>query len=127
MEDRIEVLEGDYLQDPIGEGYDLIWTSETLSFARHHIDSVMKKIYNALNPGGVLINLSEGLAEERTKPEAMVLMMMPMTMIGRDIALDQGEIADAMLRAGFKSVRSLTLDTCWGPMDLDIARKERIK
>jgi len=74
----------------------------------------------------VFINLSEGLTEERTKPEAMVLMM-PMTMMGRDIALDQGEIADAMLRASFESVRSLTLDTCWGPMDLDIARKERIK
>lgn len=124
MEDRIEVLEGNYLQDPIGEGYDLIWASETLSFARHDIDSVMKKIYNALNPGGVFINLSEGLTEERTKPEAMVLIMMPMTMMGRDIALDQGEIADAMLRAGFKSVRSRTLDTCWGPMELDIGRKE---
>jgi len=85
----------------------------------------MKKIYNALNPGGVFINLSEGLTEERTKPEAMVLIMMPMTMMGRDIALDQGEIADAMLRAGFKSVCSRTLDTCWGPMDLDIGRKEK--
>lgn len=42
-DDRIEVLEGDYLQDPIGEGYDLIWASGTLSFARHDIDSVMKK------------------------------------------------------------------------------------
>lgn len=123
MEDRIEVLEGDYLQDSIGEGYELIWASSTLSFARHDIDSVVKKIYGALNPGGVFINFSEGLTEERTKPEPMVLMIMSMTMMGRDLALSQGEIADSMLRVGFKSVRSRTLDTDWGPMDLDIAQK----
>jgi hypothetical protein len=122
-EDRVEVLEGDYLQDSIGERYDLILASATLSFARHDLDSVVKRIYNALNPGGVFINFSEGLTEERTKPESMVLMIMSMTMMGRDLALDQGEIANSMLRAGFKSVRSRTLDTCWGPMDLDIGRK----
>jgi len=125
MEDRIEVLGGDYLQAPIGEGYDLIWASSTLSFARHNIDSVVKKIYDALNPGGVFINFSEGLTEERTKPEPMVLMMMTMTLMGRDISFDQGEIADSMLRVGFKSVRSRTLDVGWGPMDLDIGRKEK--
>ena len=123
MEDRVEVLEGDYLQDSIGVGYDLILASATLSFARHDLDSVVKRIYNALNPGGMFINFSEGLTDERTKPESMVLMIMSMTMMGRDLALDQGEIANSMLRAGFKSVRSRTLDTCWGPMDLDIGRK----
>jgi len=50
-------LEGDYLQDSIGEGYDLILASSTLSFAGHDMDSLMKKIYNALNPGGVFINV----------------------------------------------------------------------
>lgn len=50
-------LEGDYLQDSIGEGYDLILASSTLSFARHDMDSLMKKIYNALNLGGVFINV----------------------------------------------------------------------
>jgi len=50
-------LEGDYLQDSIGEGYDLIFASSTLSFAGHDMDSLMKKIYNALNPGGVFINV----------------------------------------------------------------------
>ena len=50
-------LEGDYLQDSIGEGYDLILASSTLSFAGHDMDSLMKKIYNALNLGGVFINV----------------------------------------------------------------------
>jgi hypothetical protein len=44
-------------------------------------------------------------------------------LMGQDIGLDQGFIADYMLRVGFKSVRSRTLDTPIGPMDFDIGRK----
>ena len=124
MEGRIEVLAGDYNQDSIGEGYDLIWASNTLNFARHDMDSLMKKIYDALNPGGVFLVLHEGLTNERTKPGIMVLSMQSMMLMGQDMCFDQGEIADSMLRVGFKSVSSRTLDTGWGPMDLDIGRKK---
>jgi len=124
MENRMEVLAGDYNQDSIGEGYDLVWASNALTFARHDMDSLMKKIYDALNPGGVLVVLHEGLTHERTKPDVMVLCMMSMALMGQDMCFDQGFIADSMLRVGFKSVRSRTLDTDWGPMDLDIGRKE---
>ena len=123
MEDRMEVLGGDFNHDPIGEGYDLIWASSALSLAKDDMDSLTKKIYDALNQGGVFLVLHEGLTYERTKPDAMVLSMMPMALTGQDMRFDQGFIADSMLRVGFKSVRSRTLDTAWGPMDLDIGRK----
>ena len=48
-----------------------------------------------------------------------------MALIGQDMGLDQGFIADSMLRAEFKSVRSRTLETPMGPMDLDIGRKAK--
>ena len=123
MEGRIEVLAGDYNHDSIGEGYDLIWASNTLNFARHDMDSFVKKVYDALNPGGMFIVLHEGLTNERTKPDTDVLAMQTSVLKGQDMCFDQGEIADSMLRVGFKSVRSHTVDTDWGPMDLDIARK----
>jgi len=123
MEDRMEVMGGDYLQDSIGEGYDLIWASGTLNFGKDDMDSLTKKIYDALNPGGVFISLHDGLTHERTLPSIMVLNWMLMVLMGQDMGLDQGFIADSMLRVGFKSVRSRTLDTDWGPMDLDIGRK----
>ncbi len=123
LEDRMDVIGGDFIHDPIGEGYDLIWASTSLSLARDDMDSFVKKIYNALSPGGVFVVLHEGLIHERTKPDAMVLSMMPLALMGQDMSFDQGEIADSMLRVGFESVRSRTLDTDWGPMDLDIARK----
>jgi hypothetical protein len=125
MEDRMAVMGGDYIHDSIGEGYDLIWASATLNFARHDLDldTPVKKIFDALNPGGIFISLSDGLTGERTKPENYVLSTLPSALIGQDMGIDQGVIADSMFRAGFKSVHSQTIDTPMMPMDLDIARK----
>ena len=123
MEERVKIMAGDYHSDSIGAGYDLIWSSATLNFAKHDIDHVLKKIYDALNPGGVFMNFNDGLTHERTKPETMVLPWLPTAVMGNDFGLDQGFIADSMLRVGFKSVRSRTLDTPIGQMDLDIGRK----
>jgi len=123
LEDRMGVMGGDFNHDPIGDGYDLIWSSSALSLAKDNMDSLTKKIYDALNPGGVFLVLHEGLTHERTKPNAMVLSMLSMALMGQDMSFDQGFIADSMLRVGFKSIRSHTLDTDWGPMDLDLGRK----
>lgn len=123
IEDRMEVLGGDYNRDPIGQGYDLIWASAALYSAKDNMDSLMKKIYEALNPGGVFISFSDGLTHERTKPEIMVLSCLSTALTGQDMAFDQSFIADSMRRVGFKSVRGRTLDTPIGPMDLDIGRK----
>jgi len=123
MESRMEVLAGDYNCDPIGEGYDLVWASETLNFAQHNMDAVMAKIYDALNPKGVFINLSEGLTDEGTRPRVWAIHMVVSAMSNPMTPFEQGVIADAMLKRGFRSVRSRTLSTEWGPMDMDIARK----
>jgi len=123
MEERMDVLAGNYNGDSIGERYDLIWTSNTLNFGRHDLDSLMKKIYDALNPGGVFISFCEGLTHERTKTDFVVLSMISIALMGQDMCFDQGEIADSMLRVGFKSVRSRTLEAPWGAADLDIGRK----
>jgi predicted O-methyltransferase YrrM len=125
MQNRVETMAGDYMQDSIGEGYDLIWASSTLNFAKDNIDIVMKKIYDALNPGGVFVSLSDGLTDEKTKPEAMLISMIPVALTSTPMSLDQGFLADAMQRAGFKTIRSRTIDTEWGEMDLDIGRKSK--
>jgi len=123
MEDRMEVLGGDGFRDSIGEGYDLVLACSSLQSYKDKLDSVAKKVYDALNPSGVFISYFMGLTHERTKPEITVLMSLSMALMGYDTGFDQGFVADSMLRAGFKSVRSRTLNTHWGPMELDIARK----
>jgi len=123
MEDRMEVLGGDGFRDSIGEGYDLVLACSSLQGYKDRLDSVVKKVYDALNPGGVFISYFYGLTHERTKPEICVLSLLSTALAGFDTGFDQGYVADSMLRVGFKSVRSRTLNTPWGPMELDIARK----
>ena len=125
LEDRMDVMGGDYFHDSIGGGYDLIWACATLNFYKDNLDSLMQKIYSALNPGGVFVSFQDGLTRERTKPSEMVLGMLSSTLMGQDMGFDQGFIADSMLRVGFKSVCSRTMNTPGGPMDLDIGRKAK--
>jgi hypothetical protein len=123
MEDRIEVLSGDFNQDSIGEGYDLVWASGVLQFA-NDVDVVLKKIYDSLNSSGVFVSLFPfALTHERTKPESIVLGLLSTALMGHDLGVDYGDIANSMKRIGFKSIHSQTIETFMGPMELDIARK----
>ena len=117
------ILGGDFNHDPIGEEYDLVFTSASLQFAQD-IDSVVKKVYDGLNPAGVFVSLFPfGQTHERTKPKAIVLSLLTMALMGHDTGVDSGYVADSMLRVGFKTIHSRNLDTFIGPMELDIARK----
>ncbi len=122
MEDRMEVIYGDFSNDPIGENYDLILASASLYSSRPNLDSLIEKASAALNPGGVFASLHEGLSREMTKPELMKLWMLPAEFRGDDFAFERGEIRASMRRAGL-SVTTTTLDTSVGPMDLDLGRK----
>lgn len=122
MEDRMEVIYGDFSNDPIGENYDLILASASLYSSRPNLDSLIEKASAALNPGGVFASLHEGLSREMTKPEMMKLWMLPAEFLGDDFAFERGEIRASMRRAGL-SVTTTTLDTSVGPMDLDLGRK----
>ena len=123
MEKRVDARGGDFNHDSLGEEYDLVVTSNALQFAQP-IDAVMTKIHAALNPGGVCVSFfGFGHTHERTKPESLVLGLLSTALMGQEIEIDQGYIANAMLRAGFKSVHSKIVDMGWGPMELDIARK----
>ena len=123
MADRVTTMAGDYVNDPIGEGYDLIWASATLNFVRSDLEAMIKKIYRALNPGGVFVSLADGATHERTRPAAFVLSCMAWMFSGQDLMFNSGEIADAMRDVGFSSVDSTLVETSMMPMELDIARK----
>jgi hypothetical protein len=123
MEDRMDVLGGDFNRDSIGEGYDLVWASGVLQFAVE-IDTVVRKVYEALNPSGVFVSLFPfGQTHERTKPESIVLSLLSIALMGQEVGVNQGHVADSMLRAGFRSVHSRKINTFMGPMELDIGRK----
>lgn len=125
LQDRVTVMGGDYCTDPIGEGYDLIWTSYTLNHCRDNLDPIVRKIHAALNPGGVYVSFAEGLTHERTQPAELINAALGKILVARDTMFDQGEIAQAMLRVGFRSVHTCPAEgpNRHGPAFLDIARK----
>ncbi len=127
MQDRVAALCGDYMNDPIGDGYDFIMANFTLNFYKDKLDEIVAKVYRALKPGGIFMVTSDGLTHEKTSPPAMVISWLATSLQGCDMSFEQGVIADAMLGAGFVSVRSRTLNDvemeAFGPVDMDIARK----
>jgi cyclopropane fatty-acyl-phospholipid synthase-like methyltransferase len=122
LQERVSVMEGDYLVDDIGTGYDLIWACATLNFARHDLDTLIGKVHDALNPGGVFIAFQDGMTHERTQPDTMLGHLGDALRSVQDFSFDQGEISASMLRCGFRIVHSRTIETPMGAMDLDIAR-----
>lgn len=123
MQDRVETAGGNYLEDDFGTDYDLIWASATLNFAKGGLEPLFLRIYENLNPGGCFISFQDGMTNERTRPDTMLEWLGNIMTTGVDRRMERGEITDAMLAAGFRSVHSRTLATPMGDMDLDIARK----
>jgi trans-aconitate methyltransferase len=123
MEDRVSTIDGNYLTDDLKGPYDFIFAGATLNFYKNNMDDLFQRIYDSLNPGGVFMTHQDGLTDERTKPVNLVMGFLAPELMGMDFAFEQGAIAEAMLHAGFRSVRSFTKQSDIGDMDIDIARK----
>lgn len=123
MEGRVDVRAGDYTSDDIGRDYDLVWASATLNFVKDGMDPFLGKIYDALKPGGYFASFQDGMTHEGTRPDVMLGHLADTLRTGLDFSLEQGFVADAALRCGFRSVRSRTIETPMGALDLDICRK----
>ncbi|WP_155322832.1 methyltransferase [Desulfosarcina ovata] len=121
--DRVSVMAGDYTADAIGDGYDLILASGTLYFAKIHLNEIIGKIYNGLNPGGVFMSLHNEASHERTRPGDHICDFLFYELSGMDMIFTKGMIAETMVQCGFKSTRNFTIESDLGPLDIDIGKK----
>lgn len=62
--DRVSVLPGDFFNDPIGSGYDIVFSS---SNPGGKVPELIPKIADALNPGGLFIN-KQGVDDTQSDP-----------------------------------------------------------
>lgn len=120
---RILVKAGDYMADPLGNSFDLIFASATLNFHKARLKELFVKIHEALSPGGLFMTHQDGITAERTKPMSHITEFLAVELCGGDFTLPQGLIARTMLDAGFQLVRSFTLHSGIGDMDIDLGRK----
>lgn len=129
MEDRVAVTGGDYMQDDFGTGYEFIMANFTLNFYRDRLGEIMHKVLAALKPGGVFMVTSDGLNRDKTGPTGSVISWLPMMLQGHDMSFETGQVARAMLEAGFVSTEQKTLTDieleAHGPVELTIGRKGR--
>lgn len=123
LQGRAEVRQGNFLTDPVGEGYDLILAVSIMLFAKGNMEALLKKFYDALNPDGVLLVISEGIAPDLSNPWDMVTGYLPYYLNGMDMGVKAGEIPAAAKKAGFTRVETHAEILCSGEQEIHVLRK----
>lgn len=104
---NINLIQGDFLYDDLGEGYDLIFISQIFhAYPEKDNIRLLKKCRKAINKGGRVIIQEFFLDENRTYPLQSALFSINMlvnTDGGR--AFPPGEIKGWLLKTGFRKVR----------------------
>ena len=118
----LTVFGGDYNSDEIPGDNDVIWAAMSLYYAKD-LTVLLSKLYDALHKNGVMVALHEGLNPSRTIPEYHVISRVLPALNGNDLSFQKGEISTAMRKAGFSHISSYSIETSYGPFDVDIAFK----
>jgi len=122
LEDRVTTRAGDFLADPLGTGFDLVYVSAIC----HMLDpdenrALLRKCYGALTPGGRLVIQDFILEPDKTAPKMAALFSLNMlvgTKGGASYSVE--EYAAWMRETGFEDVRHSRLA---GPAGLMIGRR----
>ena len=109
MEDRIEIVDGDFLRDPIPGGYDAVLMSNILHGQSPEENlGLVGKVFASLQPGGRLIVRDLVMEEDLAHPPwgaIFAVNMLLHTSRGRCYSFQ--EIAGWLSRSGFIGVREL--------------------
>ncbi|HLO10556.1 MAG TPA: methyltransferase [Desulfobacteria bacterium] len=105
-EGRVRLVEGDFLEDPLGGPYDFVWISQILhAYSGSDCVKLLRRARSALVPGGRVAIQEFLLAEGKTSPPGPVFFsvhMVAVTVGGR--AYTAREIAAMMKTAGFRKI-----------------------
>jgi len=124
LQDRIDTIGADFTKDNLGSDYDLIWTTNCLT-PQDNLDSIFRRIYKSMNPGGVCISQYPVVNRDRTWPQDAAWWFHVNAIAGQDKTCYETTFSDAMLNAGFRSVESRYVKDYWSIDRVDIARKDK--
>lgn len=122
--ERISFLQGDFLADPFGEGYDFAWLSQVIHMLREdQVRELFGRVGRSLSPGGLLAVHDQFLEPSKTAPRAAALFGVHMVVVtdgGRAYSLEETSrwLADA----------GLACEPCLdygGPSRVALARRRR--
>ena len=110
---RVRLVEGDFLEDPLGGPYDFVWISQILhAYSGPDCVKLLRRARSALVPGGRVAIQEFLLAEGKTSPPGPVFFsvhMVAVTVGGR--AYTAREIAAMLRAAGFRKISADRPDT----------------
>ena len=123
MEDQIQLVAGDFTNDDIGNGYDLVFVSHVF-YQKGGMKSVLRKIYDSLDSGGAVILNHWALDENGTGPRISVLFDLYISMVSRDNrCYTVNEYAGLLREAGFSKVRIFDIQTPSSPSMIVMGKK----
>ena len=105
--DRIELVAGDYLRDPLPQGHDLVFLSNIVHGEDEETNrALMRKIHGALAADGRVMIKDHVTDESGTSPAPAAIFSIAMLLFtrGRDYAF--AEIRDWLVAAGFARVEA---------------------
>lgn len=123
LEDRIEARGGNFMTDDLGDEYDLVLAVSVLVFAKADLPAFLKKVYDSLAPGGVVVSIGEGIHTDLSAPWDMIMGYLPYMLQGMDMSIKHGEVEEAARIAGFSGIETRTETLCSGTQDIVILRK----
>lgn len=110
LQDRLSIMRGDFMTDPIGENYDLIIASGILDFAGARLKELTGKIAQALTPSGYLYLVSHRVSDDYISPKESIVGWLASHLAGLDILQTRSNIEDALASTGFGKVEIQRLD-----------------
>lgn len=125
LENRVELIGGDFFTDPLGGPYDLIIASSIMAYVQEDKDAFLRRIYEALAPGGVVLCITEELEDDYSAPWDMVLGYLPQLLQGMPAGVLKGHVEQAAKAAGFCSIEKSEETLSCGKQTIYILRKER--
>lgn len=122
LQNRVFVLSGDIEKNDIGKNYDLIWCSNIFYFFKDKKE-VIKKIYDSLNPNGILVSCHVEIDTKNSLGENSFFYFLSLNLQGKNI-LKPMELSDIFEEVGFKSINSYTTyKTPMTPSQIHICKK----
>jgi predicted O-methyltransferase YrrM len=107
--DRVTLVPGDYLTDPLPGGHDFAWLSAVIhSNGPEENLALYRRVFDALVPGGRLVIRDHVMSEDHTSPRAGTLFAINMLCAtSRGRTYSYREIAGALKEANFADIRLL--------------------
>ena len=81
-----------------------------------------QKLKDALNPGGLVLCLNEGIEPDYSGPWDMILDIWHLILQGMPMGVIKGQIADTAKTAGFNSIENRGVLLSTGTYDINILR-----